>query len=400
MINRSFKRILNVVVIILCISQVYAFSTSIQSPSRSVKHDDKSKDVLKLTTVVIDPGHGGHDSGCVAKDGSRLMEKNIALNIGNLLARKIRHNYPEVKVVMTRSTDRFIKLNDRAQIANKNNANLFISIHVNALDPKVSRNWKTVRGFSIHTLGQSSRKGRDLFSFNMDVCKRENAVIKLEDDYTTTYQGFDPNDPESFIFFNLMQNTNLIQSLQFAEDINSELKNGPIPKSRGIYQDPFLVLWKTTMPAVLVEIGFISNKQDLAVMKSHSGQDKIAYRLYKAFAKFKKRYDIDSSETTKKNLTKKSNSGNDINLKSDVNLKSGVYYGTQILVSVKNMKEGDKFFQGEEFVKVPYKNMYKYIAGISKNKAEAKENSKKIKKKFKDSFFVKIEENNVQIVKK
>ena len=163
---------------------------------------------------------------------------------------------------MTRTTDTFISLGDRADKANKNNADLFISIHVNTVSSS------SPNGFSIHVLGQSSKKDRDLFAYNMNVCKRENSVMMLEDDYSTKYQGFDPSDPESFIFFNLMQNAHLEQSLLFAEDVDKAMSAGPMRNSRGIWQDPFFVLWKTAMPSVLVEIGFMSNPTDLTVLKS------------------------------------------------------------------------------------------------------------------------------------
>ena len=147
---------------------------------------------LKLTTVCIDPGHGGKDPGCVSKDG-KTYEKTLTLDISKRFAEKIRAGYPGVKVVLTRDSDKTLSVGARPAIANKVEADLFISIHINSV-PKT-----TPSGYSVHVLGKSSQKDRDLFAYNMDICKRENSVILLEDDYTTTYQGFDPNDPESFI---------------------------------------------------------------------------------------------------------------------------------------------------------------------------------------------------------
>ena len=161
---------------------------------------------------------------------------------------------------MTRSSDKFVELRDRAEIANKAGANLFVSIHIN------SSFSTSPNGYSVHILGQSSNKNRDLFAYNMDVVKRENSVILLEDDYSTKYQGFDPSNEESFIFMQLMQNAFLEQSLLVASVISEKLKGGPIKADRGIWQNPFYVLWKTAMPAVLVELGFISNNSDLAVL--------------------------------------------------------------------------------------------------------------------------------------
>ncbi|MBQ2197853.1 MAG: N-acetylmuramoyl-L-alanine amidase, partial [Bacteroidales bacterium] len=201
---------------------------------------------LKLSTVVIDPGHGGKDAGCISPSG-KTMEKTVVLDISKRLAEKIRSSYPEVKVIMTRSTDKFVELQGRADIANRNKANLFISIHVNSVEGKKGG----PNGYSVHILGQYTSRNRDLYAGNMDVVRRENSVIKLEDDYTTKYEGFDPNDPESYIFMNLMQNAHLEQSLQFASDVADAMGSSPIRTNRGISQDPFLVLWRTTMPSVL-----------------------------------------------------------------------------------------------------------------------------------------------------
>ena len=160
---------------------------------------------VRLKTVVLDPGHGGHDPGCQSRDG-KTKEKNLVLSISRLVGNKIKAAFPDVKVIYTRTTDVFIPLNERAEIANRNKADLFISIHINAFDTG------SPSGTSAHVLGPSSNKNRDTFSENMELCRRENSVILLEDDYTTTYQGFNPNDPESYIIFNLLQNAHLQQN--------------------------------------------------------------------------------------------------------------------------------------------------------------------------------------------
>ena len=343
---------------------------------------------LGLRTVCIDAGHGGTDPGCVSRD-KKTYESKIALDIALKLSEKIRAGYPGVNVVMTRSTDTFITLGGRADIANKKNADLFISIHVNTAASA------SANGYSIHVLGQSSKKDRDLFAYNMDVCRRENSVIMLEDDYTAKYQGFDPKDPESFIFFNLMQNSHLEQSLLFAQDVEKSMSAGPMRNSRGIWQDPFYVLWKTAMPAVLVEVGFMSNSEDLAALRSESGREKIAQNLYVAFGVFKKRYDgsvnaasgRQSAQADKKSGT------------AAVSGEAQALYGTQVLASGKMMKDNDPFFKGYKVTRVRSGNIYKYMIGVSDSPAKAKEDFAKIRKSFPGSFLVAVKGDIVTVLK-
>lgn len=367
---------------------------------------------LGLKTVCIDAGHGGTDPGCVSKD-RKTYESRIALDIAKRLSDKIKEDYKDVKVVMTRSTDTFITLGGRADVANKNNADLFISIHVNMASSTAAN------GYSIHVLGQSSKKDRDLFAYNMDVCKRENSVIMLEDDYSTKYQGFDPTDPESFIFFNLMQNAHLEQSLLFAQDVEKAMSSGPMRNSRGIWQDPFYVLWKTAMPAVLIEVGFMSNATDLAVLRSEDGREKIAKDIFDAFVVFKKRYDGSvnadtsspvssssasvssgegktSSSSQKAEAVKASSKSVD---GADKTADSGIKYGTQVLASGKLMKTGDSYFKGFAVTRIKCGNIYKYVIGVSETLEGAKSQNVKIKKSFPDSFLVSIEGNNVKSAK-
>lgn len=243
---------------------------------------------LGLRTVVLDPGHGGKDSGAVSLDRA-TDEKDLNLDIALKLEKLINATYPDVKVILTRRTDEFIELAERADIANRNGANLFLSIHIN------SYHVTTANGYSVHILGQSSVKDRDLFAYNMDVVKRENAVMYLEDDYSTKYRGFDPDNTSSFIFMQLMQSANLEQSLDFAQTIAENLKSGPIKTNRGIWQNPFYVLWRTSMPAVLVELGFISNSQDVAALRQESNRDALAGILFKSFCEYKDKYDSSMS---------------------------------------------------------------------------------------------------------
>ena len=331
---------------------------------------------LRLKTVVIDAGHGGKDAGAVSFD-KKTYEKNVTLAIAKLLGQKIENAYPDVKVVYTRTTDRFVELNDRAEIANRNNADLFISIHINSFT-KTSPN-----GFSAHILGQSSNKNRDLFSFNQELCRRENSVILLEDDYETKYQGFNPNDPESFIMFNLMQNAFYEQSILFAAEVDSQLSKGPFRTNRGISQNPFYVLWKTAMPSVLLELGFISNPSDLKVLNSSSGREEIATRLFNAFSSFKKKYDGSLDYRT--------------DAKPAVQQPAGdqVMYGVQVLLLSRKLKPDDRAFKGYEAEVFQSGKMYKYIIGTSSTEDGARKFMSSVRKKFPDSFIVKIENGEV-----
>lgn len=365
---------------------------------------------LGLNTICIDPGHGGKDPGCVSRDGRKIQEKDIVLAVGLKLRKLLNEGYPGMKVVMTRDSDRFIELDQRANIANKANSDLFISIHVNAVDPKNNRNWQSVNGYSIHTLGQS-RTGADLTSLNMELCKRENSVILLENDHDTKYQGFNPNDPESYIIFNLMQSSNLEQSLAFADDLAGSLAKGPVMKNRGISQDPFLVLWRTTMPSVLVECGFITSTSDLSKMSTEAGQNEIARNLYNAIVTYKKKYDqsVNAKPVEPRALKEEAKATPDAKpakqaepaqgkqeSKTDAAKAGSTYYATQVLASTKTMKESDPFFKGYSFRTVKAGNLIKYFIGVSTDHDTAKKESLEIVKKFPGSFFVKVDGETVE----
>lgn len=231
----------------------------------------------KLNVVVIDAGHGGKDPGAV---GKTAKEKDIVLSVALKLGNLIKKNYPNVKVIYTRDKDVFVELGERANIANRNNADLFISIHVNSVD------------------GSSSSHGTETFVMglhkndaNLAVAKRENSVILQEDNYSSKYDGFDPNDPESNIIFSLFQNAYSDQSLLLAASIEDEFKTSIKRFDRGVKQAGFLVLWKTAMPSVLTELGFISNPEEEQYLKSDAGQTELATSIYNAFAKYKSQYD-------------------------------------------------------------------------------------------------------------
>lgn len=228
----------------------------------------------KTFTVVLDAGHGGKDPGAV---GRISREKNINLSVALALGKLIEKNCSDTRVIYTRKSDVFIPLDRRAQIANKAKANLFISIHTNAMPGK-----KIARGTETYTMGMARAKE------NLDVAKRENSVILVEDDYKTRYEGFDPRSSESYIIFELMQDKYMEQSVSLARNIQKEFKNTARRADRGVHQAGFLVLRATTMPSVLVELGYITTADEERYLNSAQGINKLAESLYNAFTQYKK----------------------------------------------------------------------------------------------------------------
>lgn len=227
---------------------------------------------LMSFTVVIDAGHGGHDTGAVGLK-LKVQEKNLNLTVAKQLAEKIRTNYPEVNVVLTRDADVFLPLQQRADIANKHHADLFISIHTNAAE---NRNAQGAETFIL---------GTERMEDNLDVAMRENAVMKLEEDQTV-YQGFDPNSIESYILFELMQNQYMDHSLQFAELVQNQFVGTLQRANRGVRQAAFWVLLKSACPSVLVEMGFLSNAEEEKWLASAEGKTGIVNGIFDAFQKF------------------------------------------------------------------------------------------------------------------
>lgn len=239
---------------------------------KSTKETSNGKTGYRIKTIVIDAGHGGHDPGCL---GGQSQEKHIALGIAQKLALNIQQQFPSVRVIMTRDTDIFIPLYERATIANRNNADLFISIHCNYMPGRGETKGTETYVMGLHTA-----------THNLEVAKRENAVILLEDNYRQNYD-YDPNSPEGHIIFSMFQNAHLEQSILLADKIESKFKNDSGRNSRGVKQAGFVVLKETTMPSVLVETGFLSNGQEEGYLVGESGQQEVADALLLAFAEYK-----------------------------------------------------------------------------------------------------------------
>jgi N-acetylmuramoyl-L-alanine amidase len=225
----------------------------------------------RLRTVVIDAGHGGKDPGC---NGQSAKEAEIALKVALELGRQIENNEPDVKVIYTRKTDTFVELIDRAGIANKNRADLFISIHCNS-GPS------SAFGTETYCMGLHTSEG------NLKVAKRENAVILKEDNYKEKYNGFDPSSPQNHIMFALYQSAYIENSLRFAQKVEHQFKTKVGRSSRGVKQAGLLVLWKSAMPSALIEVGFLTNRNEEKYLNDKSGQSYMASGIYKAFREYK-----------------------------------------------------------------------------------------------------------------
>lgn len=356
---KSSKRIL---IILLGAFLALFYNTSLFAQSRKF-------------TVVIDPGHGGKDPGAV---GSSSREKDIVLSVGLKLGKLIENNHPDVTVLYTRDKDLFVPLNQRASIANKAHADLFISIHCNALD----RRRTSPQGVETFVLGL--HRSND----NLDVAKAENAVIMYEEDYSVKYEGFNPNEPESYIIFEFMANEFLGQSVQFASLIQNQLVTNSKRINRNVRQAGFLVLREVGMPSILVELGYISNQQEEKYLKSNSGQTSLANSIYNGFREYKREHDKKSFVFT--------NSSGPIQADNrpaiPVSSINGKEYRIQIFASSFKLESNAPEFKG--LSPVDFYNdggSYKYTYGKTDNPNDLKNDLREVKKKFKDAFIIEFE---------
>jgi N-acetylmuramoyl-L-alanine amidase len=319
-----------------------------------------------VKTVVINAGHGGTDPGC---HGLKYYEKDVALAIAKKLGDKIQSGVPGVKVVYTRTTDVFVPLNEIAAHANKNDADLFICIHCNA-----SVN-KEVYGSETYVMGLHKTKG------NLEVAKRENASILYEEDYQKKYEGFDPNSDEANIIFSMYQNVYLEKSLSFAAKVQQEFKK--LRRSdKGVKQAGFLVLWKTKMPSVLIETGFLTNPEEEKYLGSAEGQEDIANGIFEAFKQYKAETEggipSEPSKTEVEPAVKAEEPGQKLT------------YTVQVANTNKKIPLTSKRFSGLSNVwEKEEQGHYKYFAGQFETLEEAVDYQQKIKSgDFKDAFIV------------
>ena len=239
----------------------------------------------KITTVVIDPGHGGKDTGAI---GAISNEKDLNLTVALLTGDYIKQNLPDVKVIYTRERDVFVSLNERAAIANRNNADVFISIHCNSTENKAA----SVMGVETFVLGEHKNEA------NLQVAKKENSSILYEEDASQQYGDFDLDSPEAYIALSLFQQEYLNQSLQLAANVQDQFSRRVGRKDRGVQQAGFLVLWKTAMPSILIELGFISNASEERFLASEDGQVYMASAIYRAFRDFKASFEGENQGVT------------------------------------------------------------------------------------------------------
>ena len=343
---------------------------------------------LGLNTVVIDPGHGGKDPGALGQSSS-THEKHVVLSVSKLLGEKIKEAYPDVKVIYTRSTDKFIGLHDRAMVARNNNANLFISIHCN------SSSSKSAYGSSVHILGQrSDRKSNttDYFERNMSVAQRENEVIVMEEGYETKYTHFDPNTPEAYIGYTLQWKAHYESSLLFAAEVVDKLMVKPLtPRKIAIDQDIFQVLVEANMPAVLVELAFISNNNEYKYLSSKDGQEAIAERMFQAFKSYKTQYDMSLNITP----TGPAPTVTDIpepQVQAQPQEVNYPYFSIQVMSGVKVIDSADPVFKGlsVEKYRPSGSNTYKYIVGKYATRQEAQADLPNVRKKFPEAFVIEV----------
>ncbi len=385
-------------IIMLVGMPIYAIQAQTQHPA-------------KKFTVVIDPGHGGKDAGTLGTGRTKIHEKDVVLAIGKKVDSILKKNDPDIRVIMTRKTDKFVELRKRADIANKAKADVFVSIHCNA-NPN-----KNVRGSETYVLGIHRNKD------NLEVAKKENAVIKLEDDYKLHYKGFDPDAPETFIGLELMQEEYLEQSILLAALVQKEYQKSVHTKNRSVQQAGFAVLRLTYMPSILTEVGFLSNPEEEKFLHSRAGQLKIANSIANAVIKYKKLIlqnteaagdlhvsdlnvpgsgstntgretghastggarDVQHTQNSQHSLT---SSGNNFEV-SNVNCNN-CFFSVQVAMSKHKIPNVSRYFKGLN--PVFYKKMgnaYKYFYGKTLNFDKVKKLQRQARQKgFRDAFIV------------
>lgn len=334
-----------------------------------------------VRTVVIDAGHGGKDPGAV---GKITYEKHITLAVSLKLGKYIEQNMKGVKVIYTRTSDKFIPLDKRSSIANDANADVFISIHVNSLENK-------------RVFGTSSWvMGLHVSDENLKIAQKENDVIKYESNHEAKYEGYDPHSAESLIMFSLMQNEHLDQSLDLASRIQAQFKGTLSRKDRGVNQAGFVVLWKTSMPAVLVETGFISNAKEEKYLASAKGQDYIASAIFRAFKAYTKSLgtstNTKSPEIKSKTVVREKEILPTVLKEEPVKKNKDLFFSLQILSSAVALPRNNAKIRNLAGVyEIKHKGLYKYYVGKYSTYKRVVARKKQLKTKYKGAFVVAFE---------
>lgn len=329
-------------------------------------------------TVVIDAGHGGKDPGALSANG-KVREKDITLKVALMVGESIVKKHPEVKVLYTRKSDVFVGLNDRARMANKADADLFISIHVNAAENR------SAKGAETYTLGvEEARTER-----NLEIAKRENGVILLEDNHEKTYANFNPNSPESYIIFEYMQSEFVKESIHIAQYVQSNFANDANRLDRGVRQAGFLVLNATSMPSILVELGYISNAEEAKYLASATAQQHLSSCISKAFDRYYADLKKLSDGATHPTVSEPTEVVEEQPASVPVVDEDAPVFKVQFLSSAKKLSKGNQAFKGLTPVDCYYdKGLYKYTYGASTDYNKILRLKRKVNEKFKDAFIV------------
>ncbi len=401
-----FKKKISIIISKRLFATILAFSFIILTISAQSNLNNGD---FKVDTVVIDPGHGGKDPGT---SGKYVKEKDIVLSIALKLGEYIETRMANVEVIYTRTTDEYITLHERANIANSNNADLFISIHANGMPG-----------------GQAKAYGTETFVLglhraeeNFEVAKRENSVILLEEDYSTRYEGFDPDSPETYIMLALMQKVYFGHSIHFAKYVQDQFRERAMRNDRGVKQQGILVLAQSAMPAVLVEVGFLTNPAEEQYLMTETGQDYIASAIFRAFREY--RNSIESrniiaqlnnsgnpynnneinSESSEDEMLNLDNGNNpDLNPDSSANFmykivkrNPDIFFKVQITASTRRIPlTSDVFKDFGEIQEFHISDIYKYAVGNKQTYEEIVEYSKSVKTRFPDAFVIAVKDDKI-----
>ncbi|MCX6325195.1 MAG: N-acetylmuramoyl-L-alanine amidase [Bacteroidia bacterium] len=370
-INNGKLHTNNIYIVKLIFLFIAFIFVSVSDSAQAINND-------KSWVIVIDAGHGGRDPGAL---GSASREKDIALAIALKTGEYIEQNIKNVKVIYTRDKDVTLDLAERPKIANRNNADLFISIHAN------KTNSKSVQGTETYVMGLSKDKE------NLEVAMKENEVILLEDDYSTKYEGFDPKSPESYIMFSLMQNVFLKQSNDIASKVQIQFSEQLKRKDRGVKQAGFWVLFTTTMPSILIETGFISNISEEKYLNSKPGQNYLASAIFRACRDYINEIDSKSSKFPIQNQNPESET--DIST-AVISTRGEIVFMIQIATSASKAEVKPENFKGlKDVVEINTLDRFKYVTGSFTDYSEAARYRKKIEIVYPDAFIIAVQDNKI-----